>query len=80
MAVIDCNIFAASLRLKTDVKVILPFYPTDDVANGKREDIFPTGKKYQVLWLLHGGNGAGSELLQAEQLLQNLRERGNRRH
>ena len=57
MAVIDCNIFAASLRLKTYVKVILPFNPTDDVANGKREDIFPTGKKYQVLWLLHGGNG-----------------------
>ena len=57
MAVIDCNIFASTLRLKTDVQVILPFYPTDDVANGKREDIFPTGKKYQVLWLLHGGNG-----------------------
>ena len=34
MAVIDCNIFAASLRLKTDVKVILPFYPTSIRCSG----------------------------------------------
>lgn len=57
MAVINCSIFSSALRIKTDVTVILPFYPTDDVVTGKHEDIFPTGKKYQTLWLLHGGNG-----------------------
>lgn len=58
MAVINMNFLSAALGMKTDVTVILPFYPTYDAAAGKqREDIFPTGKKYQVLWLLHGGNG-----------------------
>jgi enterochelin esterase-like enzyme len=57
MAVINMNLYSAALGMKTDVMVILPFYSVDDVVSGKREDIFPIGKKYQVLWLLHGGNG-----------------------
>jgi len=57
MAVINCNIYSVALRSKTDVTVVLPFYPFEDVTEGKRETMFPEGKKYQVLWLLHGGNG-----------------------
>lgn len=57
MAVLSFNFLSAALGMKTDVTVILPFYSTDDVANGKRPDLFPNGKKYQTLWLLHGGNG-----------------------
>ena len=57
MAVINFNFLSASLGMKTDVTIVLPFYPTDDVVKGERDDIFPTGKKYQTLWLLHGGNG-----------------------
>ena len=57
MAIIEMNLSVGTLRMKTDVTVILPFYPTADVDEGKREEIFPTGKKYQVLWRLHGGAG-----------------------
>jgi len=63
MAIIDMNFVAATLRMKTDVTVILPFYPTEDIVSGKRDDIFPTGKKYQVLWLLHGGAGNSLDYL-----------------
>ena len=57
MVVINCNIYSPSLRIKTDVTVILPFYHPDEIVAGRQETMFPTGKKYQVLWLLHGGNG-----------------------
>lgn len=57
MAVINCNIYSPALRCKTDVTVVLPFYSYEDITAGKRESMFPEGKKYQVLWLLHGGNG-----------------------
>lgn len=57
MAVINFNFFSAALGMKTDVTVVLPFYSYEDIVSGKRDDIFPTGKKYQTLWLLHGGNG-----------------------
>lgn len=57
MAVISMNLSSGCLRMKTDVMVILPFYSPYDIADGKRDEIFPVGKKYQVLWLLNGGNG-----------------------
>ena len=57
MAVISLNLASGCLRMKTDVMVVLPFYSPYDIAEGKRSDIFPTGKKYQTLWLLNGGNG-----------------------
>ena len=57
MALISMNLSSGCLRMKTDVMVVLPFYSPYDIAEGKREELFPAGKKYQVLWLLHGGNG-----------------------
>ena len=57
MALISLNIFSAALGMKTDVTVLLPFRSPYDVAEGKYDGMFPVGKKYQVLWLLHGGNG-----------------------
>ena len=57
MAVISMNLSSGCLRMKTDVMAVLPFYSPYDLAEGKREEIFPVGKKYQVLWLLNGGNG-----------------------
>ena len=57
MAVISINLMSGCLQMKTDVMVVLPFYSPYDIADGKRDDIFPTGKKYQTLWLLNGGNG-----------------------
>ena len=57
MALISMNFSSGCLRMKTDVTVVLPFYSPYDIAEGKRDEIFPIGRKYQVLWLLHGGNG-----------------------
>ena len=57
MALISMNLSSGCLRMKTDVMVVLPFYSPYDIAAGKRDEIFPIGKQYQVLWLLHGGNG-----------------------
>ena len=57
MAVISMNFSSGCLRMKTDVMIVLPFYSPYDIAEGKRDEVYPIGKKYQVLWLLHGGNG-----------------------
>lgn len=70
MAVISMNFLSAALGMKTDVTIILPFYSPYDVNDGKREDMYPNGKKYQVLWLLHGGNGNDLDYLHYSNILR----------
>ena len=52
MALIDIKLFSVTLQTQTDIRVILP---TPD-ANWKGP-CYDTGKRYQVLYLLHGFSG-----------------------
>jgi len=70
MAVININIYSAPLGMKTDVNVILPFYSPYDIAEGKHDEIYPIGKKYQVLWLINGGNGDDLEWIMNSNLVR----------
>jgi len=73
MAVIDFNIYSGELGMKTDVTIILPFYPVSDVTE-EIPDMFPNGRKYQVLWLLHGGNGNDRDYIEKTNIVNYAEE------
>lgn len=52
MALIDIKLFSVTLQTQVDIRVILP---TPDA--GWKEPCYGTGKKYQVLYLLHSFTG-----------------------
>ena len=59
MALIHLSFTSESLAGTTDVNVILP----DPAWNQKPKDFYTSGKKYKVLWLLHGTYGDYSDWL-----------------
>lgn len=55
MSLVHLNFESQYLRCKTDVHVLLPDRPKDPPMEAK--DFYTSGKKYKVLWLLHGTYG-----------------------
>ena len=64
MAVIKMNFFSATLGMQTNVTICLPIFSIRDGMKGLTySDVYMPGRKYQVLWLLHGGTGDDSDYL-----------------
>ena len=64
MAVIKMNFFSATLGMQTNVTICLPTFSIRDGMKGLTySDVYMPGRKYQVLWLLHGGTGDDSDYL-----------------
>ena len=58
MAFIHLNYYSHKLHYQTDLNVTIPIPDgDDDVLGGEMPEYFPAGKKYQVLYLLHGTCG-----------------------
>ena len=57
MSLIHYNFFSKFLRGNTDVNIVLPDLPQ----NADPGTFYASGKKYPVLWLLHGGQGDYSD-------------------
>ncbi len=75
MAVIQMNLMSSSLRLSTDVSIILPFFSTHDYAAGRVPRMFPEkGEKYQVLWLLNGGAGFEQDYIHRSNIVRYAEE------
>lgn len=55
MAVMRISLNSSVLKRKNDITVFLPIDLTEDYR--KHVDLFKSGVKFQVLWLLHGGWG-----------------------
>lgn len=59
MSLLHFNFYSKYLRGNTDVNIILPDLPHQE----DPENFYKQGKKYPVLWLLHGGMGDYSDWL-----------------
>ena len=57
MAFIQMEMMSKELNMSTSVVVILPGIPGAHASQTALEDFYQAGKKYPVLWLLHGGGG-----------------------
>lgn len=61
MALFHCNFFSQTLFQNTNMYVIVPTPDSDELLNNKKTEYFKPGKKYQTLYLLHGGFGDYSD-------------------
>lgn len=55
MALFDIKLFSTVLQTQTDIRVILP--TPDNDPSSKETPFYDGGKRYQVLYLLHGATG-----------------------
>jgi putative tributyrin esterase len=65
------NLKSSLLEGPTDLSVILPNPPTGTNA----KEFYSSGKKYRVLWLLHGGNGDRNDWLRNTNISRYAHER-----
>ena len=64
MATFQMNYLSAMLGMQTNFSVFFPSYePSKDNAGKTIPEIYPRGRKYPVLWLLHGDTGDDSEYM-----------------
>lgn len=61
MPLCHCNFFAHSLGMPTNVTIIIP--ALDSVPDADFKEIYPYGRRYRTLYLLHGMNGDESSWL-----------------
>lgn len=61
MALFHCNFFSQTLLQNSNMYVIIPTPDSDELLNDKKSEYFEPGKKYQTLYLLHGGFGDYSD-------------------
>ena len=57
MPLCQCNFFSKSLNNMTNLLVYLPMPGRSDCSKMSLEEIFPSGKKFKTLYLLHGMYG-----------------------
>ncbi|MDD2958642.1 MAG: alpha/beta hydrolase family protein [Lachnospiraceae bacterium] len=57
MAHIDCNFYSDSLQKNAHVIVFIPSMSADDFLEDRQVSYYEEGKKYPVLYLLHGSYG-----------------------
>lgn len=72
MAEFNVNLRSKILCGPTDVTVILPDAPLE----GEPKEFYESGKKYKVLWLLHGGVGDRTEWIHNTNVARYCKERG----
>ena len=63
MAVTRLNFFSRELGMSTNVTVILPSFDQGYELGVPLRTTYPLDKKWQVLWLLHGGSGDDADYL-----------------
>jgi len=61
MAFFQMDYFSESLCFNTEVNVFIPTPNSDEILNHKKADYFKDGRKFQVLYLLHGAYGDYSD-------------------
>ena len=61
MAFIHLNFFSKELKLNTDINIIIPTPTSDEYASKKDISYFQEGRRFQVLYLLHGTFGDYTE-------------------
>lgn len=64
MSLVHFNFESQFLHMNTDVNIILPDRPRSEDA----ESYYLSGKKYKVLWLLHGGMGDYSDWIRKSRI------------
>lgn len=70
MALMQLNYRSPALRTAVNVTVYMPI--TSHV--GHQQSAFPKGGKYQVLWLLHGGQGDANDFIKYSNVLRHAEE------
>ena len=77
MATFQMNFLSFSLGMQTNFSVFFPSYePSKDSAEKTIGQIYPRGRKYPVLWLLHSDAGDDSEYLKYTNILRYAQKRG----
>ena len=63
MAVVRFNFLSRQLGMSTNVTMILPSFDQNSDLGKPVRKVYDPGKKYPVLWLLHGGSGDDADYL-----------------
>ena len=63
MAVARVNFLSKELGISTNITVILPSFDQNSDLGKPLREVYDSGKKYPVLWLLHGGSGDDADYL-----------------
>ncbi len=71
MATFQMNYLSTMLGMQTNFSVFFPSYqPSRDNADASIREIYPRGRRYPVLWLLHSDAGDDSEYLKNTNIMR----------
>lgn len=71
MATFQMNYLSTMLGMQTNFSVFFPSYePSEENAGSTIREIYPRGRKFPVLWLLHSDTGDDSEYLKNTNILR----------
>ena len=77
MATFQMNYLSTMLGMQTNFSVFFPSYEPDKAnASQSIREIYPRGRKFPVLWLLHGDSGDDSEYLKYTNILRYAQKNG----
>ncbi len=76
MATFQMNYLSTMLGMQTNFSVFFPsFVPSGENADKPPAELYPRGRKYPVLWLLHSDSGDDSEYLKYTNILRWAQEK-----
>lgn len=76
MSLFQCSFFSKILRTTTKVIVSLPSPSSGAAAHLSLDELYPTGRRHRVLYLLHGMNGDETSWLRKTNIERYAQDRG----